>query len=240
MLLESMEAPACCFITLTYGPDYLPYGGIVRKRDVQLFLKNLRISTYPRKVRYYICSEYGERDSRPHYHGILYGLSPVDSVVIEKAWGRGHVMVGTAEPKSMSYVSGYVIKQCTQEGNLLRGTRTLEFSLMSKNPGLGHGVVERIKRAYETEQGRAALAKEPWISGRIRVDGRIYPLGKYLQNLCLEIAGIDAGQKSDHLLSVITTKIEENRGKTRSEIQVERKARSDQEQFRAKQKPRRF
>lgn len=238
MLLESMEHPFSCFITLTYSEETLPLGEIVRKRDVQLFLKNLRFALAPRSIRYYICSEYGENNGRPHYHGILFGVSPLESVAIEEAWKKGHVMVGTAEHKSMSYVSGYIVKQRTQEGEILRGPRPEEFSLMSRKPGLGHGIVERLDNAYKTTAGQAALSKHDFIATAFRTAGNKYPLGKYLKGKCLDRVGITVQQQNNYLHAAFEQAYEERRGKTRTEIRVERQARIDQEAFRTKPKRR--
>lgn len=66
------------FLTLTYSPEFLPEGGTLVKRDLQLFMKRLR-KTFPgKRIRYFACGEYGENFARPHYHVILFGFSPPD------------------------------------------------------------------------------------------------------------------------------------------------------------------
>lgn len=45
---------------------------VVSKRHIQLFLKRVRKSIPPRSLKYFICSEYGPRTIRPHYHGIFF------------------------------------------------------------------------------------------------------------------------------------------------------------------------
>lgn len=67
-----------CFLTLTYSPENLPEGGTLVKRDLQLFFKRLRKAFPGVKIRYFACGEYGEQFARPHYHVILFGLSPTD------------------------------------------------------------------------------------------------------------------------------------------------------------------
>lgn len=229
MLLESMEHPASCFITLTYNEECLPLGEIVRKRDVQLFIKNVRAAVAPREVRYYVCSEYGEENGRPHYHGILFGVSPMELGLIQRCWNKGHCMVGTAEHKSMRYVSGYIVKQGTQEGHLLRGTRLTEFALMSRKPGLGAGYIERVRKAYETDQGKAALRAVGTVPSVIRTGGSKYRIGRYLHGRTLEVVGISRVQQSQGLQAVVEAKMEQRRGKTITEISVEYKARVDQQ-----------
>lgn len=250
MLLESYEHPFSCFITLTYNEDCIPLGEGVRKRDVQLFLKALRFNAASRKIRYYVCSEYGEENERPHYHGILFGVSPVELDLIERSWNKGHVMVGTAEHKSMSYVSNYLVKQGTQEGALLRGSRIKEFSLMSKKPGLGAysvgtepgrgGVVKKITNAYQTEQGRAALQRDGFLPGTMRADGRKYPIGRYLRDKCFTSPLEKILDSTNRLQTMVTKKSEENGGLTREEIRIRRQAQFDQQAFRTRPKPRRL
>ena len=64
--------PANCFVTLTYDEKHLPKDGSLCLEHVQLFLKRLRFgSAFP--LRYFLCGEYGEKTSRPHYHICLFG-----------------------------------------------------------------------------------------------------------------------------------------------------------------------
>lgn len=64
-------------ITLTYNDYYVPrihYLGyhlfFPDWRDIQLLFKKLR-KVLPHPVRYAMCSEYGSRKRRPHFHGII-------------------------------------------------------------------------------------------------------------------------------------------------------------------------
>lgn len=80
------------FITLTYDPEHLPYGGTLIKAHFQDFAKRLRRQIEPKRISYYHCGEYGElcrgcgenrrdcqcpqfdpRPGRPHYHALLFG-----------------------------------------------------------------------------------------------------------------------------------------------------------------------
>lgn len=93
----------CAFVTLTYAPKYLPgppgvYGmGSLRREDIVHFKKRLRENLerkYGIRVRIHAVGEYGTKNKRPHYHLIIYGLTP-DQAEIEcyRAW---------SEPGSMS------------------------------------------------------------------------------------------------------------------------------------------
>jgi hypothetical protein len=119
MLLESYKHDASCFITLTYTDENLPNGGSLElsKRDVQLFVKRLRkrlakeLGSDLGKFRYYICGEYGPTTGRPHYHGILFGVSAAYEDIIDEEWGMGKTEIYPATTETMQYVAGYVTKK---------------------------------------------------------------------------------------------------------------------------------
>lgn len=133
------------FVTLTYNDENIPTENdvpCVSKRDVQLYLKRLRKSLSPFfTFRYFLCSEYGMKTFRPHYHAILYFrlnssyewrdsyLTSLYKEVVDK-WQQGFCYVGTCTPQSISYVAKYVVKPKEYE-NLPT------WILVSRNPGLG-------------------------------------------------------------------------------------------------------
>ena len=53
------------FITLTYDDHNLPmsevnkYWPTLRKKDLQDYIKRIRKEIYPKKIKYYMCGEYG-------------------------------------------------------------------------------------------------------------------------------------------------------------------------------------
>ena len=57
----------------------------VRQKDVQLWLKRAR-KQLNKKFTYYITSEYGPTTLRPHYHGILFGVTAEECVGIFTDW----------------------------------------------------------------------------------------------------------------------------------------------------------
>ena len=67
------------FVTLTYDDNHLPEYNSLNYKHFQDFMKRLRKSH--NGVRFYMCGEYGEDFSRPHYHAIVTG----------KQIGRAHV-----------------------------------------------------------------------------------------------------------------------------------------------------
>ena len=114
------------FITLTYAPEHLPSDGGLVKEDFQKFMKRLRKKFAPRRIRYYMCGEYGDRTNRPHYHALLFGLDFSDrealppsasgadlftSKTLEKVWGKGFVTVGDVTFESAAYCARYIMKK---------------------------------------------------------------------------------------------------------------------------------
>lgn len=115
-----------CFITLTYNPENLPPDCGLRLRDYQLFMKRLRKAYPSKRIRFYHCGEYGDRNNRPHYHAILFGHNFDDwvylfdspggepiftSPTLEKIWQQGFVTIGTVTFESAAYVARYVMKK---------------------------------------------------------------------------------------------------------------------------------
>jgi len=147
------------FVTLTYSEDRLPPGGSLRYRDFQLFMKRLRKATRTR-VRFFVCGEYGEALSRPHYHACLFGYFPGDarpvsylsanrawrSAEVERLWPHGHVHIGELNVRSAAYAARYVLKKVTGSNAPAHYTRVdadgvvydlvPEFARMSLRPGI--------------------------------------------------------------------------------------------------------
>lgn len=121
VLHESSMHKDNVFVTLTYKEDCLPPYYSLRKRDLQLFVKRLRKSISPKKIRYYACGEYGDKTQRPHYHLIIFGLgtSRCDKEVVMQNWPYADWEVdeirekafGIVEPASIDYVAQYINKK---------------------------------------------------------------------------------------------------------------------------------
>lgn len=119
---ESSTSSTCpLFLTLTYDEVHKPVDGLC-KRDVQLFLKRLRMNLsraghdVSDKLRYFICGEYGSKTHRPHYHVLLWNF-PVLSTrfaileVISSTWQNGFVYGGPVENGAASYCMKYMRKE---------------------------------------------------------------------------------------------------------------------------------
>jgi hypothetical protein len=159
------------FLTLTYAPEHLPGDYSISKRELQLFIKRLRKVT-GKKIRYFACGEYGEKNNRPHYHALIFGYDFPDklpwsktkkgdllfrSKELEKIWTKGHSYIGHVTFESAAYVSRYIVKK--QKGKdapekyeiLDKDTGEIhfqekEFVLMSRKPGIGADWIKLYKK----------------------------------------------------------------------------------------------
>lgn len=161
---ESQCHPENSFLTLTFANEHLPVDYSVDVRDTQLFLKRLRDHIEPRKIRFFLCGEYGDKDQRPHYHIILFnyaflhdrkllkttrnGDKLYTSATLEKLWPFGQSSIGNVTFNSAAYTARYAMKKITgdkAEAHYLREhplhhfiVRTKpEFLTMSRRPGIG-------------------------------------------------------------------------------------------------------
>lgn len=159
LLIELKDMKCGIFLTLTYDNDHLPRtkDGVptLSKRDLQLFFKRLRKHFSDRKIRYYICGEYGPKTLRPHYHAIIFGLDLnelKDTRVVQKnevgdllyssptlaaIWSNGMIGIGEVNFKTCSYVGRYCLKKHYKQNKAELNGALPEFTLSSRNPGIG-------------------------------------------------------------------------------------------------------
>ena len=72
LMHETQMHEHTCFITLTFNPASLEKRKNPHSLDMsefQKFMKRLRRKT-EKKISYFHCGEYGEKNLRPHYHGL--------------------------------------------------------------------------------------------------------------------------------------------------------------------------
>lgn len=122
-------------------------------------------------MRFYMCGEYGEKLKRPHYHYLLFGYRPHDTIYshtsesgeklytsaeLTEIWGHGKVWIGDVTYESCAYVAAYVMKKMNGE---LADTHYLrtdeagndywlqpEFNEMSRRPGIARSWWERFNQ----------------------------------------------------------------------------------------------
>lgn len=167
---ESQMHSANSFITLTYDQAHLPEGGTLVKSDFQKFIRALR-KAEKKKIRYYMCGEYGDENLRPHYHAILFGFEFVDayfwrlqrgnriyrSATLEKFWPYGNSEIGAVTFKSAGYVARYILKKqngtfaeraysiVDAETGEIVGKRLPPYTQMSLKPGIGKSWYDKHK-----------------------------------------------------------------------------------------------
>lgn len=182
------------FVTLTYDDTFLPSNYSVDKTELQLFMKRLRKSIEPARVRFFGVGEYGEQTLRPHYHALLFNYQPHDlkylkqtksgqklytSDSLSKVWPYGLVSIGNVTYQSAGYVARYAMKKLNGENERtalyytrqhpLTGTfHTVEpeFALSSRRPGLGSSWFDKFKT-------------DAFPSDFIVVDGKKHPVPTY-------------------------------------------------------------
>lgn len=159
---ESQKHLENAFITLTYAPEHLPFGGTLIKKDFQDFMKRLRKSIHPKKISFFHCGEYGENLLRPHYHALLFGHDFQDklpwkkshdgsqiytSKTLETLWGKGFCSIGSVSYQTAAYCSSYILKKINGDRAEHHYRKTLpdgqvvdllpEYITMSLKPAIG-------------------------------------------------------------------------------------------------------
>ncbi len=149
---ELKNSESCYFVTLTYDDsklrwEFVNISGtlspvpVVCKRDVQLFLKRLREKISPFKIRYYLVSEYGPRNLRPHYHMILFNFpnllkNKLDEFLSD-SWSNGFIRVDPISDARLHYVTGYCL-----DGSQIPSYLPKNFMLCSRRPALGSSFLD--------------------------------------------------------------------------------------------------
>ena len=152
----SSEYPLSLFVTLTYDDEHLPIErigsdlfqtnvAVVSKRDVQLFMKRLRKKYEDYKMRYFVTSEYGAKNGRPHYHMILFGFPFTGKMagdLLAECWQNGFVQAHPLTIKEIAYVCKYMYEKSMCPEILRDEKKYKPFMLCSRNPGIGFGFMK--------------------------------------------------------------------------------------------------
>ena len=148
------------FLTLTYSDENIPSGGSLNVSDFQNFMKRLRKSVYPKKVRFFQCGEYGDITKRPHHHCLLFnhgfhdkelwskreGIRIFVSDELSRLWPHGFSTFGDVTFESASYVARYSLKKVTGKyAETHYGSRKPEFVTMSRRPGIAKAWFDKYK-----------------------------------------------------------------------------------------------
>lgn len=147
----------------------------VCREDIKLFFKRLRSNIdyeYKKlpfkeacgsRFRYFLCSEYGPRTFRPHYHAILWFesewlLSNFERL-LSKSWSFGSHKFELVNSNAPEYVAKYVAGN-TRLPAVLCTEFTRTFHLQSKKPCIGFGSSDKealFRNVLDGTYGRVEL-----------------------------------------------------------------------------------
>lgn len=190
----------CFFITLTYDEENLPKTDIkvrsknafenylnggkfydvylkdvptFNKKHCQLFIKKLR-NHYGNGLRYFLASEYGTKNERPHYHMLLFNvperakndvltLLKLESIV-KRSWNMGRIEVTPVINERVVYCSKYSLSNLDNPYYYPK-----PFILASRRPMIGYNFLKKNL----VEDYRYTLKNYG-----VAVDGTKYPLSR--------------------------------------------------------------
>lgn len=149
---EASLHPSNSFLTLTFDSEHLNKDGSLVKRDFQLFIKKLRKSLSPLKIRYFHCGEYGEKLGRPHHHACIFGYDFPDKTVykvnnglplfispaLSALWGNGFASIGELNWETAAYTARYIMKKrLGDDAEDYYNGKIPPYNTMSRRPGIG-------------------------------------------------------------------------------------------------------
>lgn len=156
------------FITLTFRDAIWS----LNHKYWQDFMKRLRErpAFKGRRISFFMSGEYGETNSRAHFHGLLFNCGFRDlvylrttkagsklyrSALLESLWPHGFSSVGVVNFESAAYVARYAMKKISWKGDDLHEIldpdtgelfcRTPEYCRMSLNPAIGKEWIRKFK-----------------------------------------------------------------------------------------------
>ncbi|UOF81633.1 replication associated protein [Microviridae sp.] len=210
LMLEFMTAEEGCWVTLTYNDKFLRkvYFDEQNQRyyqdgsgqglstlcpdDTRLFIMRLRKRLGSRKIRYFLCGEYGERGFRPHYHVCLFGIGENYRDVIQEAWrdpetkeSLGHVCVGSLTQYSLQYTCGYVVKKLTKRDDERLEGLYPEFPRSSI--GMGRASIEKIAKALNCKSADYYYLTMDDIPRSFNAFGKSWPMDRYVRSKVLQM-----------------------------------------------------
>lgn len=150
--------------------------GTLFKPDLARFFKRYRKNIG--HFRYFAVGEYGEKYGRPHYHVLAFGAE-ISRESLAEIWSHGHVHIGDVESASITYCVEYALKREKSE-SLVDLRRIPEFSVMSRNPGIGSYAVGEFRNAIL--RSKPLPTGELLIPDTFRVLGREYPVPRFVRN----------------------------------------------------------
>lgn len=198
LVYEARKHDSTSFLTLTYSDPHLPDGYTLVPEHISAWRKRFaeRLRSSERKFfRYYLIGEYGDKYQRPHYHAILFGVSPDYRRLAYDCWQKCEYERCSLDPFTVEraqYIAGYVTKKMTKKTDPRLGGRHPEFARMSLKPGLGADAMLDVSSALLSNYHASALIRsEDNVPNFLKSDGRILPFDRYLRGKLIENVGLD-------------------------------------------------
>lgn len=173
-------------------------GGCVDIRTVQLFNKKLKSNVRRKQgrdmanaIRFFACGEYGDKNGRPHYHFVIWNLPYKYREHIFNAWTDPSTREPLCDPDRLDiqvprsahdvgqYISHYVMKNGTFDHNKLVDGRPPAFFTSSQ--GIGSKALDGLIKAYKSPSATFSIERTGDIPRTFRLEGRDYPLDRYMQ-----------------------------------------------------------
>jgi hypothetical protein len=179
------------FITLTYDDQHLTENATLDKRDFQLFLKRLRKRLGTKKIRYFMCGEYGENKAfnedpsvseqtrlkhyeqykesplgRPHYHAIIFGFDFPDRKLHTVRNGNAlytSELINSCWRKGYNTIGECNIQTCAYVARYI--TKKINGELQTTHylrTDIGTGEAIQIQPEYTTMSRKPGIGKD-WI-----------------------------------------------------------------------------
>lgn len=169
-----------CFITLTYDDEFVPDS--LDHSHFQKFMKRLRKKFPNKKIRYFMCGEYGSLSLRPHFHALLFGIDFADKTLfsttgnidnyisntLSQLWPFGYHQLGAVHYGTAKYVAKYSLKSIGESG-LDYESLGLKPEYLQMSNGIGRDYAEK----FASEFGQ---------HDNVIVNGFKNPLPRYYEN----------------------------------------------------------
>lgn len=208
------------------GKYYASEKGTLSPCEIKNFMKRLRRRFPPKTLRCFYAGEYGDEE-RPHYHIILWGASwdPKDRASTKRkifeSWTDPDTGLLKCNPERLDiqppkneshvarYMNKYITKGMTNENGLKQNGYTGQTNaerLAGRYPefsrgslGIGKSSVEALINSLDTESGRNSIALNGDIPRTFYLNGKQYPLDRYMRDKILDGLKIKENIKEAHL-----------------------------------------
>lgn len=137
------------------GFSYKYYPPYTSNKLLPVLPRNVETRFYQaKKIKYYMCGEYGDNTHRPHYHACIFGARFPDALfakkkngvayysseILKSLWPYGEMsLFSDVNPRSAAYVAGYVDKKLDTDRRFYDDVGVMpEYVRMSQGLGLDY------------------------------------------------------------------------------------------------------